>query len=281
MVLSNPGRARELFRRALDLVVPLSDVFRRVRLLNNIGFLELTANRFAEARESLEAAITFARSARLVEMWARASLNLGVIAIRAGQYEEASRTLGEALRLSAEAQQTDVQLIITYNLGHLARDQQDFKRAADIYELAMELAERIGQSDIKAGALAGIALCRLALGHPEEAIRLNEMLQPLAARLPDWFQGRELVEGVQIHLRLRTSREEAYELFTAALALAETSDVYGASWLVAEFGPLLREHAPQAIEGAVERYRGRPEILVTPRIRERFGVVTLDGSENC
>ena len=281
VVLSDAPRARALFRRALDLVVPLSDVFRRVRLLNNIGFLELTANRFAAARESLEAAIRFARSARLVEMWARASLNLGVIAIRAGQYEEATRTLGEALRLSAEVQQTDVQLIITYNLGHLARDQEDFKRAADIYELAMELAERVGQTDIKAGALAGMALCRLALGFPEDAMRLNETLQPLAERLPDWFQGRELVEGVQIHLRLRTSREEAYELFTSALARAESSDVYGASWLVAEFGSLLREYAPLAIEDAVQRYRERPEIHQTPRIRERFGVPILDGAEKC
>ena len=281
VVLSNSGRARELFRRALDLVVPLSDVFRRVRLLNNIGFLELTANRFTAARESLEAAIRFARSARLIEMWARASVNLGVIAMRTGEYEEASRALGEALRLSAEVQQTDVQLIITYNLGHLARDQQDFQRAADIYELAMELAARVGQTEIKAGALAGMALCRLVLGSPEEAMLLNETLQPMAAQLPDWFQGRELVEGVQIHLSLRNSREEAYQLFTKALAFAESSDVYGASWLVAEFGCLLRDYAPQAIEDAIQRYRERPEIHETPRIRERFGVPISNGAENC
>jgi tetratricopeptide (TPR) repeat protein len=281
VVLSNPTRARELFRRALELIVPLSDVFRRVRLLNNIGFLELTANRFAAARESLEAAVRFARSAKLLELWARASLNLGVIAIRTGQYDEASRTLGEALRLSADAQQTDIQLIITYNLGHLARDQGDFGRAAEIYELAMELAERIGQSEVKAGALAGMALCRLALGFPEQGVRLNDDLQPLAERLPDWFQGRELVEALRIHLSMRRSKQEAFELFTAALALAEARDVYGASWLVAEFGPLLRDHAPEAIDRAFERYRGRPEILETPRIRERFGVLMLDGTENC
>jgi hypothetical protein len=126
-----------------------------------------------------------------------------------------------------------------------------------------------------------MALCQLALGLPEEATRLNEPLQRLAGRLPDWFQGRELVEGVQIHLRLRSSRSEAYELFTSALALAESSDVYGASWLVAEFGALLREYAPTAIDDAVQRYRERPEIHETPRIRERFGVQLSNGAEKC
>jgi tetratricopeptide (TPR) repeat protein len=281
MVLSEPARARELFQRALELIIPLSDVFRRVRLLNNIGFLELTANRFQHARASLESAVTFARTARLVDLWARASLNLGVIAFRSGRYEEAARTLDEALRLSAEAQQTELQLGITYNLGHLAREQGDFQRAGEIYELATELAERIGQSEIKAGALASMALCKLALGRVEEAVRLNDRLQPLAERLPDWFQDRQLVEAVPIHLALARSPEEAYERFARALELAEARDVYGAGWLVAEFGLPLRAHAPKAIQDAVRRYEALPELSETVRIRERFGVLLLDSAKNC
>jgi tetratricopeptide (TPR) repeat protein len=281
LILSDSTRARELFHRALEIIVPLNDVFRRVRVLNNIGLLELSASRFAAARESLEAAIRFARSGKLLDLWARASLNLGVIAIRTGHYEEAKETLGEALRLGADSQQTDIQLIITYNLGYLARDQGDFRRAGEIFELAMELADRVGQFEVKAGALAGMAMCRLAVGATEQGVRIYEDLQPLAERLPDWFQGRELIEALRIHLSLRRSKQEAYELFTAALALAEARDVYGASWLVAEFGQLLHDHAPAAIEGAVKRYRGRPEILETPRIRERFGVLMFDGAEKC
>jgi len=279
VILSDPPRARELFRRALELIVPLSDVFRRVRLLNNIGFLELTANQFAPARESLESAVTFARTAGLVDLWARASLNLGVIECRSGRYDQASRTLDEALRLGAEAQQTELQLAITYNLGHLAREQNDLQRAAETYELAMELAERIGQSEIKAGALASMGLCRLALGDVEEASRLNEQLQPLAAKLPDWFQGRELVEALPIHLALRRTRAEAYERFRSALALAETRDVYGAGWLVAEFALPLREHALDPIDGAVRRFDARPELRDNAWIRERFGVLLLDSPQ--
>ena len=281
VVLSEPERARELFRHALEIIVPLNDVFRRVRLLNNIGFLELTASRFEHARESLESAVRFARTAKLIDLWARASLNLGVIASRSGQYEESAHTLGEALRLSAEAQQTELQLGITYNLGHVARDQGDLQRAGDTYELAMELAERIGQSEIKAGALAAMALSRLALGHVEEAARLNQQLQPLAEKLPEWFQGREFVEALPIHLALRKSTAEAYERFIRALTLAESRDVWGASWLVAEFGLMLRGHAPEVIEEIVRRYDGKPELVDMPQIRERFGVIMADTAKSC
>jgi hypothetical protein len=129
--------------------------------------------------------------------------------------------------------------------------------------------------------LASLALCRLALGHEEEAVRLNDRLQPLAERLPDWFQGRELVEAVPIHLALARSPDEAYERFTRALKLAEERDVYGASWLVAEFGLSLRPHAPEVIQEAVRRYEALPELSETVRIRERFGVLLLDSAKDC
>jgi len=278
LVLSEPERARELFRDALELIVPLSDVFRRVRLLNNIGFLELTANRFVPARESLRAAVTFARTGKLVDLWARACLNLGVIAFRSGDYEDASQSLGEALRLSAEAQQTELQIIVAYNLGHLAREQGDLKRAGETYELAMELAERVGQSDIKAGALAGMAVCRLALGEVEEASRMSEQLKPLIEGLPGWFQGRELVEGLSIYLALRRTWDEAYQLFTRALALAESRDLWGAGWLLAEFGLVMKSRAPEAIAQVARRFQDRRELLEMPKIRERFGVLLLDSA---
>jgi tetratricopeptide (TPR) repeat protein len=279
LLMSDGARARELFARALELIVPLSDVFRRVRLLNNIGILELAQNRWSESRRSLEAAVEFGRTAGLTELWARASLNLGVLESRVGNHRESAASLNEALRLSAEAQHTELQLITTYNLGHLARDLGDFKRGGETYELAMELADRIGQSEIQAGAIAGMALCQLELGQVDDAIRLYERLRPLMLPLSDWFQGRELVEALPIHLALRNGEERTEELFTAALALADARDIYGAAWLTAEFGEILRRSAPDVLESALRRYGSRPEVLDNPRIRERFGVLMLDSAE--
>jgi tetratricopeptide (TPR) repeat protein len=180
-----------------------------------------------------------------------------------GDFEEASRALNEALRLSAEVQQTELQLIATYNLGHLARERGDFRRAHDTYELAMELAERIDQSEVQTGALAGMALCKLMLGDVANASHLRERLLPLAAAHSDWFQGRELVEALPIHLALLDGKSEAFALFQEALALAEARDVYGAIWLIAQFESAFRDGAPEEIHRAVRRSANRPEVRCT------------------
>jgi tetratricopeptide (TPR) repeat protein len=254
----------------------MGDVLRRVRVLHNIGLLESSASRWVEARQSLESAVEFARTAGLVDLWALASLNLGALLIRMGSFEGAREALNEALRLSAEVQQTEVQLISTYNLGHLAREVEHYDRASDTYELVIELAERIGQSEVQAGALAGRALCRLALGDVPEAVRLQERLAPIISTQPEWFQGRELVEALPIHLALLEDRDRAYDLFRHALTLAEARDAYGAIWLIAEFSPLLRADAPEEIEQAILRSASRPEVVENPFLRERFGVLKLD-----
>src|SRR5436190_7454287 len=279
LLLSNGPRARSLFALALELIVPLSDVFRRVRILHNIGLLEFISNRWDEARKSLEEAVEYARTAGLVEFRARASLNLGALALRLGNYAEAARTLSEALRLSAEAQDTELQLASTYNLAHLSREMGGYQKAGETYELATELAERIGQSEIQAGALAGVVLCRLSAGKDEEAAMLYDRLVPLVEPQPQWFQGRELVEAVSIHLAFRANQGEAVRRFETALQLADPVDVYGATWLTAEFGVLLRGTAPSLVAELVNRYAGRPEVLDNPRIRERFGVLLLDTAE--
>jgi tetratricopeptide (TPR) repeat protein len=181
--------------------------------------------------------------------------------------------------LSAEVQQTELQLISTYNLGHLAREMGNYGRASDTYELAIELAERIGQSEVQAGALAGMALCRLALSDVDSAVRLRERLAAIMSNQLEWFQGRELVEALPIHLALLNDRKNAYGLFRDALTLAEARDAYGAIWLIAEFSALLHADAPDEIERAILRSASRPEVIGNTLLRERFGVLNLD-SEN-
>jgi hypothetical protein len=121
-----------------------------------------------------------------------------------------------------------------------------------------------------------MALCRLALGDFEGAVRLHDKLVPFMATQLEWFQGRELVEALPIHLALRDDRDRAYSLFRDALALAEARETFGAIWLIAEFSALLRADAPDEIEQAVIRSMSRPEVIDNPFLRERFGVLKLD-----
>jgi tetratricopeptide (TPR) repeat protein len=279
--LRDAPRAQALYARALELIVPLNDVFRRVRVLNNMGNLALAANHWAEARVSLEAAADFARTAGLLDPWARAALNLGVLAFRSGDFAQASRMLNEALRLGAEVQQTEIQLIATYNLAHLAREVGEHPKAAATYELAMELAERIGQFEVQVCAMAAMALSWLAIGDVARATELHARLQPMVSHQSEWFKNREFVEALSIHLAARKGDGEAYAIFASALDSAEERDVFGASWLIAEVGPALVEIEPTGVREMVRRFAGRPEVLESPSIRDRFGVLMLDTADNC
>jgi tetratricopeptide (TPR) repeat protein len=269
-----------LFARALELIVPLNDVVRRVTLLHNIGLVELASSRWADARRSLEEAVEYARAARLLALWARASLNLGVLALRSGQHHEAAEPLDAALRLSAEAQHTELQLITTYNLANLARDMSDFRRAHDTYELARELADRIGQSEIHRGALGGMGLCQLALGRLEEAARIHALLDESRETMPEWFQGRELVEALAIRLAMLEGRDDAVRMLADAARRAGTRDPYAAAVLIAECGAALRESDSSAVDELVRCYWTRPEVSENPRLRQQFGVLMLDSASS-
>ena len=68
----------------------------------------------------------------------------------------------------------------------------------------MELAERIGQSEIQVGAHGRHGA--LSVGARRRRARHSSCNERLAATgqpgQPDWFQGRELVEALSIHLAL-------------------------------------------------------------------------------
>jgi tetratricopeptide (TPR) repeat protein/GGDEF domain-containing protein len=275
--LEDAAHARALFNRSLQLATDIGDVVRRVGRLNNLGILELIENNWDEARSVLRAAVDEARTAGLTEFWGRAALNSGVLAARVGEYDAAAEYLGDALQLCANVQNSELQLYATYNLAHLERDRGRIREAGETYELVMALAQRIGQAEVEYGARAGFGLCQLASGALESARKAAEDVEPFLASRTDWFQGRELGEALILRLALLDRRpDQAAERLGRALALAATSDVYGAASLTAELGAEMREYAPDLVTDALNRYASRPEVLANPVIRDRFTVLLLD-----
>ena len=132
-----------------------------------------------------------------------------------------------------------------------------------------ELAERIGQSEIQLGALAGWDSVRSASGEFEEATRLCNELEPSrATTMPDWFQGRELVEALRYPARDpgRTGRRVP-QLFADAARRCRYARIRMRSrFCTAEFGATLRESAPDAVDEAIRRYAGRPEVVGKPQV---------------
>ena len=275
--LENARRARELFDQSLEIATAAGDAVRRVRALNNIGVLELISNNYADAKKMLTLAAEQARTARLLEWWGRAELNLGVLAGRMGDHEGSARALSEALRLTSMVQNGEEQLYATYNLAHLEREREHLREASDTYELVTELAERIGQVEVQAGAIAGIGLCRFLMSDVVAARESFLRATPLIERLVDWFQGRELMEALRIHLLVTDGRiAEAAESFVRAVTAAGPSDAYGAAWLTAEFGAAFGAHSSESVQAVVREYARRPEVLGNKRIRERLTALRTD-----
>lgn len=275
--LENAPRARELFVKALDVATSLGDAFRRVRGLNNIGVLEMICNNSDEAWRVLTIAVEQARTAGIIESWGRAELNLGVLAGRIGNYEGALRAFSEALRLMSMVQNSEEQLYATYNLADLQREHDRPREAADTYELVVDLAERIDQVPIQVGAFAGLGLCRFELDDVDGARDALAKGAALSEGLGEWFQGRELLEALKLHLLIRDGRmEEAVSLLESSMLLAHATDISGAAWLIAEFGLSLQPQAPEVVRAAVIRYAGHPEVLSTPKMKQRFDVLKLD-----
>jgi tetratricopeptide (TPR) repeat protein len=249
----------------------MGDTFRRTRALGNIGVLELLNNNWDEARRVLTSAAEQARIAGLTEAWGRAELNLGVLFARVGDYDGAARALSEALRLAAAVQDTNSQLISIYNIAHLERELERYDEAVSTYGLVCELSARIGQAEIQTGALAGQGLCRLQVGDVAGARESFASADELAEPIKDWFQGKELVEALRIHLLIANGAiDQAVQVFERVIKTAEPTDVFAAAWLTAEFLVHLRSAAPQLIESAVRRYGSRPEVLVNEKLGLRL-----------
>jgi hypothetical protein len=156
-------------------------------------------------------------------------------------------------------------------MAHLERERMHFAQAADTYALVAELAERIGQVEVQVGAVAGLGICRFLMGDMVAARSAAREAAPILERMKEWFQGRELVEGLDIHLLLADGNgDTAATRLTAALASAAPSDAYGAAWLTAEFGDRFSSHPSDAVRSAIRENARRPEVLGNPRMRERL-----------
>jgi tetratricopeptide (TPR) repeat protein len=274
---ADAARARTLYHRALEISTQLGDILRRVRCLINLGIMELMESNWDASRAATQSAVDEARTAGLTEMWGHASLNLGVTEARICEYDKAAEHLGQALQLCAAVQNSQLQLYATYNIAHLERDRGLHRQAGDTYELVVALAERIGLAEVQAGARAGYGLSQLQSGHESAAREAAVRVRAFLDSRPDWFQGRELGEALLLRLRrLDGGTAEMPRMFERAIALADTTDVYAAAVLTAEFWDDIHPLAPELMENAARRYGARPEVLGNPKIRDRFAVMLFD-----
>ncbi|MGH7663307.1 MAG: ATP-binding protein [Gemmatimonadaceae bacterium] len=253
-----PGQAREVFTRALELFQRLGDHRGQARCHNNLGIVHTQMGDWVLAEKEFTTAIALARSAGTPDLWGLAALNLGVIFMKAGEYVRARDLFGEALALFAAAKNSERQLYALYNLAYLDLERGENESAAELYDAAGALAQRIGHSDIEIGALAGAGVSLHRQGKLAEAKRAHENAEARVRPRADWFQGRELVEALRVCMAEEYgTHAEAIQRLDAALAMAEMSDLYSAAWLAATCAELLADKDPEYARGSVSRYADR------------------------
>lgn len=254
-----PERAIEHYQRALDLFEHAGDLVGQARCRNNIGIVYSSLGKWQRATDELTSSMALARSAGTPEHVGTAGINLGVAHLKCGDFERARELFGEALAIFAAQKSTERQLYALYNLAHLDRERGEYASARELYDVVLGIARGIGQSDVELGALAGEGLVLLRMGLVEDArVSLDDVEARMQAR-PDWFQGRELAEALRVRLASLESTTGAVSMFYRALALAETTDFYGAAWLIAECADILDAHDRALLRSSVNRFAPQVE----------------------
>jgi diguanylate cyclase (GGDEF)-like protein len=252
-----PARAIEHYDRALELFQRAGDLVGQARCRNNLGIVYSSLSQWDRATQELTTAMALARSAGTPEQIGTAAINLGVVHLKCGDFERARELFGEALAIFAAQKSTERQLYALYNLAHLDRERGEDGSARELYDVVGDIARGIGQSDVELGALAGEGLVLLRMGLVEDArVALDDVEARMLAR-PDWFQGRELAEALRVRVTALDSKTGAVAQFYRALALAETSDFYGAAWLIAECADILHAHDRALLRSSVNRFAPR------------------------
>ena len=98
----------------------------------------------------------------------------------------------------------------------------------------------------------------LAQGKAEPAREKFEAAGERMRSRNDWFQGRELVEALGVHVGVRDGKpDESLARFEQALMMAEGADLYIAAWLTAACAEALYDVAKERVRQVVETYIGR------------------------
>lgn len=211
------------------------------RCLINAGIAASRLGQVADAERSYVKAQRAAEEANFPELIALAALNLGVLRQKIGNFEQSQASYAHAERMFAKVRNEARRLAAMYNSGNLSLEQGDTVAAHQMYERVHQMACDLAIVDIEVGSLAGAGLASLALGNLDQALLARRRATQRSVELGNtWYQGRELLEALEVRYLLATERvTAAVEEFERARALAATIDEWAALWLVGECAPAL------------------------------------------
>ncbi|MCC6929894.1 MAG: diguanylate cyclase [Gemmatimonadaceae bacterium] len=238
---SAPHESLQEFESARRRFAARNDRYGVIRCLVNSGIAHARRGMGGAAQLSYEEAQRAAGEANIPDLGGLAALNLGVLFQKTGNFDRAHAAYAHAERMFAKVHNEARRLAAMYNSANLSLEQGDAVAAHEMYERVHAIAIELDILDIEVGALAGSGLAALALGYVDQALLARRRATERSAALGEmWFQGRELLEALDVRYLVATDRhEKAARAFDRARALAATIDEGAALWLVAECAPAL------------------------------------------
>jgi tetratricopeptide (TPR) repeat protein len=266
-----PAAAVDLLLRLVAGARSRRDRALEARALLSLGIARTRTRDERSGAEAFRAALSVAREAHALDVAANASMNLGVSDLRRGDFVAAHDACQDALRLYTTLRSNSNRLVALYNLASLERERGDAEAALAIYQETVALAEQLGAADIAIGAQAGVGLTALRLQRiPVARAALVAAERTLGARVDWWFQGRELLESLEVRMAaLNGDMGGARRRFHAAVARLEMLEVYPAAWLVADCAAELAED-DSGIWKVVNRFAAHPLVQDYVPLAARF-----------
>jgi len=236
-----PHESLAEFESARHRFAARNDRYGVIRCLVNSGIAHARRGMGGAAQISYEEAQRAAEEANIPDLGGLAALNLGVLFQKTGNFDRAHAAYAHAERMFAKVHNEARRLAAMYNSAYLSLAQGDAVAAHEMYERVHAIAIELGILDIEVGSLAGSGLAALALGYIDQALLARRRATERSTALGEtWFQGRELLEALDVRYLMATDRhEKAAQSFDRARALAASIDEGAALWLVAECGPAL------------------------------------------
>ncbi|MFF2643010.1 tetratricopeptide repeat protein [Streptomyces niveus] len=218
------GRARDCFRKALDLTEATGDRARRAAVLTGIADVHHMRHDHDRARDLYREALTLAET--IDDRYRRAEALTGIADTHRMQddYDLAGGLFREALDLAEAIGDRARQVVALTGIAHshFMRDDYDGSRA--FFRKALGLAEALGDQPHQGSSLTGIAHTFRMEGDDEQARGFFREALGLAEALGDRLRQTVALIGIAHTYRVRGDDERARDFFRAALDLAEAID---------------------------------------------------------
>lgn len=232
--VSENGRARELYERAVAVATRAQDTEMLAQSLYSRGYLLGLQGQYATGLADLKRAQGLYEDIDLPDHSLTALNGIAILYNRMGDYAQARYMYDRALKAQRDAGMYREQSVTLHNLGRAHENLHEWDAAQTAFQESYNISRQLNYPRGEAYALRGLAAVRNAKGDPQGALQILDQAEALQRQTPDARLNAQilLARGVALH-RLRqlpasaAALQAALVVFRQADSLNELRATYG------------------------------------------------------